>query len=45
MRTALKDLNLQRLDVIHAGEESFSLHKKVRAVSMSNLLTDLNPIS
>jgi predicted AAA+ superfamily ATPase len=45
MRAALKDLYLQRLDIIHAGEESFRLHKKVRAVSISNLLTDLHPLS
>jgi predicted AAA+ superfamily ATPase len=45
MRAALKDLYLQRLDIIHAGEESFRMHKKVRAVSISNLLTDLHPLS
>jgi predicted AAA+ superfamily ATPase len=45
MRMALKDLNLQRLDVIHAGEESFRMHKKIRAVSILNLLADLRPFS
>jgi len=44
MRMALKDLNLQSLDIIHAGEESFRMHKKIRAVSILNLLTDLHPL-
>ena len=45
MRMALKDLNLQSLDIIHAGEESFPMHKKIRAVSILNLHTDLHPIA
>jgi predicted AAA+ superfamily ATPase len=45
MRMALQDLSLQRLDIIHAGEESFRMHKKIRAVSILNLLTDLHPLS
>jgi len=45
MRVSLNDLNLQRLDIIHAGEESFRMHKKIRAVSILNLLTDLHPLS
>lgn len=44
MRNALADLRLQRLDVIHAGEETFPLDKKVRAVALVRLLVDLKPL-
>ncbi|MBI2358189.1 MAG: ATP-binding protein [Deltaproteobacteria bacterium] len=45
MRSALSDLKLQRLDVIHAGEETFLMDKKVRAVAFSRLLKDLKLLS
>ena len=45
MRSALADLRLRRLDVIHAGEETFPLDKKVRAVALVRLLVDLKPLS
>jgi predicted AAA+ superfamily ATPase len=45
MRVALKDLNLQSLYIIHAGEESFPMHKKIRALSIMNLHKDLHPFS
>jgi predicted AAA+ superfamily ATPase len=41
MRNALADLKLKRLDVVHAGEESFQLTKKVRAIALSRLLDDI----
>ena len=41
MRTALKDLELSRIDVIHAGPESYPLAASVHAVSASRLLKDL----
>lgn len=41
MRTALKDLELSRIDVIHAGPESYPLAAGVYAVSASRLLKDL----
>jgi len=44
MRSALADLRLQRLVVIHAGEETFNLHKRVEAISFSRLLTDLRAL-
>jgi hypothetical protein len=44
MHIAREDLNLRRLDVIHAGEKSFPLATKVRAISMARLLTDLEPL-
>jgi hypothetical protein len=44
MRTALVDLKLTRLDVIHAGEHTFPLDRKVRAVALSRLLDDVKPL-
>jgi predicted AAA+ superfamily ATPase len=41
MRTALEDLGLQRLDVIHAGEQTFPLSGRVRAVALSRADSDL----
>jgi len=41
MRSALSDLKLQRLYVIHAGEETFQLEKKIQAVALPRLLEDL----
>jgi uncharacterized protein len=44
MRIALSDLQLERLDVIHAGRESFPLAPKIRAVALSRLLDDVEPL-
>ena len=44
MRHALADLKLQRLDVIHAGDATFPLAERVRAVACSRLLRDLKPL-
>ena len=44
MRSALSDLKLNRLDVIHAGENTFSLGEKIRAVSWQRLLVDVQPL-
>ena len=41
MRTAMEDLGLSRLDVIHAGEHSFPLATRVRAVAGTRILDDL----
>lgn len=41
MRTALADLRLSRLDVIHAGDETFPLAPKIRAVALGRLLDDV----
>jgi len=43
MRTALTDLKLQRLFVIHAGEHSFDMAKKIRAIALPHLLAELKP--
>ena len=42
MRNALSDLKLKRVDVIHAGEDTFPLGEKIRALSWKRLLIDLN---
>ena len=44
MQSALNDLNLHRLDIIHAGDKTFSLAKNIRAVAISRLLEDINPL-
>ena len=41
MRSAMSDLDLSRLDLIHAGSETFPLAAGVRAVSLGRLLDDL----
>jgi predicted AAA+ superfamily ATPase len=44
MRIAMQDLGLERLDVIHAGENTFPLAEGIRAISISRLLDDLEPL-
>ena len=44
MRIALADLGLSRLDVIHAGDETFPLGRNIRAVALARLLDDLQPL-
>ncbi len=41
MRHAMTDLELTELVVVHAGEESYPLGEKIRAVAARRLLTDL----
>ena len=41
MRTALKDLSLTRMDVVHAGPASFPLGRRSRAVSAERLHEEL----
>ncbi len=43
MRAALVDLDLVRLDVVHAGSESFPLAPKIRAIAAQRLLDELQP--
>lgn len=45
MRSALTDLGLRRLDIIHAGSETFAMAKNVRAVSITRLLDDIAPLT
>jgi uncharacterized protein len=42
MRSALTDLDLHRLDVIHAGTHTFPLAPKIRAVALTRLLRDID---
>lgn len=44
MATALKDLRLERLDVVYPGEETYPLEPGVRALGMGRLLEDLKPL-
>jgi predicted AAA+ superfamily ATPase len=44
MRNALGDLKLQRLDLVHAGDETFPMGKKIRAVALQRLIDDLQPL-
>lgn len=41
MRTAISDLGLTKIDVIHAGAESFRLAPRIRAVAARRLLEDI----
>jgi predicted AAA+ superfamily ATPase len=45
MRHALEDLKLDRLDVIHAGRETYPLARHVRAVALTRILRDLKPLA
>jgi hypothetical protein len=44
MHIALEDLKLKRLDVIHAGDHTFPLAPRVRAVALRRVLADLAPL-
>lgn len=43
MRHALHDLKLAQLDVIHAGEHTFPLAERLRAVPLGRLLDEIAP--
>ena len=45
MRQSMKDLGLHRLDVIHAGSQTFPISENVRAVALSRMLDDIKPLS
>ena len=44
IRIALEDLRLDRIDVVHAGDESFPLAERVRAVALGRLKDDVAPL-
>ena len=44
MRAALEDLELSRIDIIHAGSETFPLARRIRAVAARRILQDLEPL-
>ena len=43
MRTAMSDLKLQRLFVVHPGPHSFDLTANIRAVAISTLFDEISP--
>jgi hypothetical protein len=45
MRTALEDVKLERIDVIHAGKETFPLTERIRAVSAHRIWDDIEPLA
>jgi len=45
MRSALADLHLDHLDVVHAGAETFPLAERVRAVAFRRMLDDIQPLA
>ncbi|HVT17121.1 MAG TPA: ATP-binding protein [Thermoanaerobaculia bacterium] len=44
IRSALADLQLDRVDVVHAGDHSFPLAERVRALALSRIYDDLEPL-
>lgn len=44
IRIALADLKLNGVEVIHAGDKTFPLERRVRAVSIKRLLDDVHPL-
>jgi uncharacterized protein len=44
IRAALAALDLERIDVVHAGSATFPLSERVRALSLARLGADLDPL-
>ncbi len=44
MKIALDDLKLDSLEVIHAGDQSYPIAPRIRAVSINRLLDDMRPL-
>jgi len=44
MRSALAELKLTRLDVIHAGTDTYPMAKNIRAVALQRLLEDIKAL-
>ncbi len=44
MRSALADLRLDSLDVVHPGRETYPLSRDVRALALTRVLSDLEPL-
>ena len=45
MFSALQVRRLDSLDVIHAGQATFPLAERIRAVSMTGLLDEIEPLA
>ncbi len=44
MHVALSDLRLDGIDVVHAGDETYPLGHRIRAVALSRVLEDVAPL-
>ena len=44
MHSALGTLGLERLDVVHAGDQTFPLGDSLRAMALARVLSDLEPL-
>jgi hypothetical protein len=44
MHTALQDLDLDRLVVIHAGDATFPLTERIHAIALARVWQDLDPL-
>jgi predicted AAA+ superfamily ATPase len=44
VHSALADLGLERVDIVHAGERTFPLRERVRALALSRIWEDLEPV-
>jgi len=45
MKIAMNDLKLDRLDVVHAGPDTYPLEKKIQALAAQDLLKALKPLA
>jgi hypothetical protein len=45
MHTAIEELGLERLVTLHAGEKSFPLSERIRAVAVSDLDHEIRPLA
>lgn len=44
MHAAMQDLQLERIDVVHLGPDTFPLRDRIRALSIQRLTIDLEPL-
>ena len=44
MTIAMRDLRLDSLDVLHAGEHAFPIGEGMRAVAVGELLEEIEPL-
>ena len=44
MRVVMDDLKLDRIDVVHGGDETYPLSDKIRALALPRVLADLEPL-
>jgi len=44
MAIAMKDLRLKSIDVVHAGDDTYEIGDRIRAVAVGRILKDLKPL-